>query len=152
MFIPGSVIAGGVYSPEADPAAGIPLGTLAASAAAEISFRVRVSTVPPESVLVTNAALSYVVDEDPELVESNTVNVAVVQAGINVSLKVDRHSATPGDNLRYEFTVTNSGNLAVEAVLADTIPAGTLFIWDSIQVNGVPRPGVRPGRAFRLAP
>ncbi|WP_342565278.1 DUF11 domain-containing protein [Paenibacillus sp. FSL R7-0345] len=150
VFIPGSVIAGGVYSPEADPAAGIPLGTLAASAAAEISFRVRVSTVPPESVLVTNAALSYVVDEDPELVESNTVNVAVVQAGINVSLKVDRHSATPGDNLRYEFTVTNSGNLAVEAVLADTIPAGTLFIWDSIQVNGVPRPGVRPGEGIPL--
>jgi uncharacterized repeat protein (TIGR01451 family) len=149
-FIPGSVVAGGVYSPEADPAAGITLGTLGVGAAAEISFRVRVSSVPPESVLVTNATLSYIVDEDAEQVESNTVTVTIVQAGIHVSLKVDRHNATPGDNLRYEFTVRNSGNLAVEAVLTDTIPAGTLFIWDSIQVNGVPRPGVRPGDGVLL--
>lgn len=150
VFIPGSVVAGGVYSPEADPAAGIPLGTLGVGAAAEISFRVRVSAVPPGSVLVTPATLSYIVNDVEEQAVSNTVTVTIVQAGIHVSLKVDRHSATPGDNLRYEFTVRNSGNLAVEAVLTDTIPAGTLFIWDSIQVNGVPRPGVRPGDGVLL--
>ncbi|MNB80740.1 hypothetical protein D3C75_275070 [compost metagenome] len=150
VFIPGSVIAGGVYSPEADPAAGIPLGTLDAGAAEEISFRVRVNAVPADSVLVTRAALSYIVGDDTERAESNSVTVTIVQAGINVSLKVDRHSASPGDNLRYEFTVRNSGNLAVEAVLTDAIPAGTLFIWDSIQVNGMPRPGARPGDGIPL--
>ncbi|MBY0013081.1 DUF11 domain-containing protein [Paenibacillus typhae] len=150
VFIPGSVVAGGVYSPEADPAAGILLGTLGVGAAAEISFRVRVSAVPPGSVLVTPATLTYTVNDVEEQVVSNTVTVTIVQAGIHVSLSVDRHSATPGDNLRYEFTVRNSGNLAVEAVLTDTIPAGTLFIWDSIQVNGVPRPGVRPGDGVLL--
>ncbi|WP_042201799.1 DUF11 domain-containing protein [Paenibacillus camerounensis] len=150
VFIPGSVIAGGVYSPEADPAAGIPLGTLEAGAAEEISYRVRVNAVPADSVLVTRAALSYIVGDDTERAESNAVTVTIVQAGINVSLKVDRNNASPGDNLRYEFTVRNSGNLAVEAVLTDAIPAGTLFIWDSIQVNGMPRPGARPGDGIPL--
>ena len=150
VYIPGSVIAGGIYSPEADPAAGIRLGILGVGAAAEISFRVRITSVPPGSILSTLASVSYNVDEHSEITESNTENITIVQSGISVSLKVDLYSATPGDNLRYEFTVRNSGNLAVEALLTDALPADALFIWDSVKLDGVAQKGVRPGEGIPL--
>ncbi|WP_310832397.1 DUF11 domain-containing protein [Paenibacillus pedocola] len=149
-FIPGSIIAGGVYSPEADPAAGIRPGSLRAGAAAEISFRVRITSVSPGSALITRALVSYTVNDHSENTESNAVSVTIVQAGITASLKVDLNSATPGDILRYKYTIHNSGNLAVDAVLADALPAGTLYIWDTIQLDGVLQKGVRPGEGIPL--
>ncbi|QSF46566.1 DUF11 domain-containing protein [Paenibacillus tianjinensis] len=150
VFIPGSVISGGVYSPEADPSTGIRLGILGIGAAAEISFRVRITTIPPEPVLTTRALVTYNADDHPEVTESNTVTVTIVQAGITASLKVDLYSATPGDNLRYGFTIRNSGNLAVDAVLTDALPADALFIWDSVTLDGVPQKGIRPGEGIPL--
>jgi uncharacterized repeat protein (TIGR01451 family) len=150
VFIPSSVIAGGVYLPDADPAPGIRLGSLSTGSAADISFRVRVVSTPPDSVLPATAVVSYEENDSTDTTESNTVLITVVQPGINVSLRVDLYSAAPGDNLRYEFIVRNSGNLAVDAVLADAIPSGVLFIWDSVSINGVVQKGVRPGEGIPL--
>ena len=58
-FLPGSVIAGGIYQPEADPASGIGLGSLPTGAVSEVSYRVRVSSNPPGSVILANAQISY---------------------------------------------------------------------------------------------
>lgn len=150
VFIPGSVIAGGVYQPEADPPSGIRLGSLSAGWAAEISFRVRVDSIPPDAVLQAKALVTYEVNENGDTVVSNTVQITVVQPGVSASLKVDLYSAAPGDNLRYEFTIRNSGNFAADALLVDAIPQGVLFIWDSVRINGVPQKGVRPGDGIPL--
>lgn len=150
IFIPGSVIAGGVYQPEADPALGIRLGSLSTGSAAEISFRVRVAAIPPDPVLPAKALVTYEVNDNRNTAESNTVLITIVQPGVSASLKVDLYSAAPGDNLRYEFTVRNNGNLAVEALLTDFIPAGVLFIWDSIHIDGVPQKGIRPADGIPL--
>lgn len=148
VFIPGSVVAGGVYYPEADPAEGILLGNLGTGSAAEISFRVRI-TAGSDPVLVTRAAITYYVEEI-ETIESNTVSITVIHPGITLSLKVNYYSAAPGDSLHYEFTVRNSGNLAVDAVLTDVVPPGTLFIWDSITIDGAIQRGIRPGEGVPL--
>lgn len=150
IFIPGSVIAGGVYQPEADPALGIRLGSLSTGSAAEISFRVRVAAIPPDPVLPAKALVTYEVNDNRNTAESNTVLITIVQPGVSASLKVDLYSAAPGDNLRYEFTMRNNGNLAVEALLTDFIPAGVLFIWDSIHIDGVPQKGIRPADGIPL--
>lgn len=63
---------------------------------------------------------------------------------------MDHVTAAPGDNLRYELTVTNNGNLAVNAVLTDAIPSGTLFVWDSVLLNGVLQKGARPAEGIQL--
>lgn len=84
------------------------------------------------------------------MTESNTAVVSLVQAGVNISKKVDHVTAAPGDNLRYELTVTNNGNLAVNAVLTDAIPSGTLFVWDSVLLNGVLQKGARPAEGIQL--
>ncbi|QUL56681.1 DUF11 domain-containing protein [Paenibacillus tritici] len=150
VFLPGSVVAGGVYQPEADPASGIGLGSLSTGSAAGISYRVRVTSTPPDSVLQAQAQVSYVANDSRNTTGSNTVLITVIQPGVTVSLKVDLYSAAPGDNLRYEFTVGNNGNLAVEALLLDAIPPGVLFVWDSVRIDGVPQKGVRPGDGIPL--
>lgn len=150
IFVPGSVVAGGIYYPDADPAEGIRLGGLSTDTAAEISFRVRITSVPENFLLTTQARTTYQGDEATDTTESNTLEISIIQAGVTVSLKVDRYSAAPGDNLHYKFTVQNSGNLAVNAALVDAIPPGTLFIWDSVMVDGVPMKGIRPGEFIPL--
>lgn len=149
-FLPGSVIAGGIYQPEADPASGVGLGSLPGGAASEVSYRVRVSSSPPGSVLQAEAQVSYVANDSRNTTASNTVQITVIQPGLSVRLKVDLYSAAPGDNLRYEFTVQNSGNMAVNALLTDAIPPGVLFVWDSVRIDGVPQRGVRPGNGIPL--
>ncbi|MEC0167454.1 hypothetical protein [Paenibacillus graminis] len=149
-FLPASVISGGIYSPDAGPAKGIPLPPLAPGKAEDISFQVRVVSAPSSSALTTRAVVTYDTAGDAGETKSNTVTVAVIQSGLSVSLKVDKYSAAPGDQLRYEFTIRNSGNLAVDAVVADAIPSGTLFIWDSVRVDGIPQRGVRPGEGIPL--
>ncbi|WP_339223529.1 DUF11 domain-containing protein [Paenibacillus sp. FSL H8-0332] len=149
-FLPGSVIAGGIYQPEADPASGVGLGSLPGGAASEVCYRVRVSSSPPGSVLQAQAQVSYVANDSGNTTASNTVQITVIQPGLSVRLKVDVYSAAPGDNLRYEFTVQNSGNMAVNALLTDAVPAGVLFVWDSVRIDGVPQRGVRPGNGIPL--
>ncbi|MDH6373918.1 putative repeat protein (TIGR01451 family) [Paenibacillus sp. PastF-3] len=150
VFIPGSVIAGGVYYPESDPMQGIGIGQLDKDLSIDISFRVRVTEIPPSLDLTNRAAVTYTVDDDPNITESNTVVVSLVLAGVTISKRVDHVTAAPGDNLRYELTVSNSGNLAVNAILTDAIPPGTLFVWDSVLLNGVMQKGARPADGIQL--
>ncbi|WP_151735414.1 DUF11 domain-containing protein [Paenibacillus tengchongensis] len=149
-FIPGSVIARGIYSPGASPQGGIRLGTLGAGSSAEITFRVRVAAEPPGSLLTTAAQIVYEVCNATQFTESNSVQVRVIVPGVTVSLKVNYPAAAPGETLRYEFTVWNSGNQAVEAVLLGAVPAGTLFVWDSVRVNGAQLKGIRPAEGIPL--
>ncbi|MEK5395799.1 hypothetical protein CA600_11930 [Paenibacillus sp. VTT E-133280] len=150
VFIPGSVIAGGVYYPESDPMQGIGIGQLDKDLSIDISFRVRVTEIPPSLDLTNRATVTYTVDDDPNITESNTVVVSLVLAGVTISKRVDHVTAAPGDNLRYELTVSNSGNLAVNAILTDAIPPGTLFVWDSVLLNGVMQKGARPADGIQL--
>jgi uncharacterized repeat protein (TIGR01451 family) len=150
VFIPGSVIAGGIYYPESDPTQGILLGQLDKDLSIDVTFRVRVTEIPPSLDLTNRAVVTYTVDDDSNTTESNTVVVSLVLAGVTISKRVDHVTAAPGDNLRYELTITNSGNLAVNAVLTDAIPSGTLFVWDSVLLNGVMQKGVLPADGIQL--
>ncbi|MFD1908444.1 DUF11 domain-containing protein [Paenibacillus rhizoplanae] len=96
-------------------------------------------------MIPANAQISYEANDNRTSTASNTVQITVIQPGLSVRLKVDLYSAAPGDNLRYEFTVQNSGNMAVNALLTDAVPAGVLFVWDSVRIDGVP-PERRPPR------
>lgn len=150
VYIPGSVIVGDMYVPGDDPATGIPLGTMAPGASLAVSFRARVTLLPPSSVLGTKAAVSYEEGDETYQTTSNPAQINVVSPGVSVRLRTDLLKAVPGDNLRYEFFVSNNGNLAVDATLTDAIPPGTLFVWDSITVNGIPRKGIRPSDGIPL--
>lgn len=151
LFLAGSVIVAGVHYPEAVPSQGIVLGNLSSRATIELSFRVSIITVPPTSELTNQALVSYIVDEAQHNTDSNIVVIAVVQPEVTICKKVDLSMAAPGDRLRYELTVKNNGNLPVDAMLIDAIPLGTLFVWDSVVVNGVVKKGVRPEDGISLS-
>ncbi|OAB40359.1 hypothetical protein PBAT_23945 [Paenibacillus antarcticus] len=151
VFIVGSVIVAGVYYPESDPNQGIYLGNLGSGVSVEITFRVSIVEVPPTSTLINTATVSYVVDGNQFNTESNTVVVAVVSPDVTISKRVDLSRAAPGDPLCYELLVRNNGNIAVDAILIDIIPSGTLFVWDSVLVNGVVMKGVIPDSGISLS-
>jgi len=151
VFITGSVIVAGVYDPEVDPNQGIQLGTLRPGSTIEISFRVSIIEVPPTTTLINKATVSYVIDRTQYNTESNPVVVEVLQPEVTISKKVDLNRAAPGDQLCYELTVSNTGNVAVDAILIDVIPLGTLFVWDSLLVNGVVMKGVLPDSGIPLS-
>ncbi|OAB44790.1 DUF11 domain-containing protein [Paenibacillus glacialis] len=151
VFITGSVIVSGVYYPESDPNQEIYLDNLGSGSTVEISFRVSIVEVPPTSTLINTAKVSYVVDRNQYNTESNTVVVAVVSPDVTISKMVELSRAAPGDPLWYELTVRNNGNIAVDAILFDVFPSGTLFVWDSVLVNGVIMKGVLPDSGIPLS-
>ena len=150
LLIPGSVIAGNVYFPESDPNQGILLGSLGVDTTVDVSYRVRVTEIPSSLELTTYAVVTFSTDQVSDRSESNTVVVSLVRPNVTISKKVDRSSAAPGDSLSYELIVTNSGNLAVNAVLMDNLPSGTLFVWDSVTLNGIVLKGARPTEGIQL--
>ncbi|MEK4044017.1 DUF11 domain-containing protein [Paenibacillus sp. FSL H8-0048] len=62
----------------------------------------------------------------------------------------DTTNATVGDTVTYALSVTNTGNLAAVVTLTDSIPAGAVFIPNSVLVNGQPVPGADPTTGINL--
>ncbi|WP_138493540.1 DUF11 domain-containing protein [Paenibacillus pinistramenti] len=158
-FVPGSVIADGVYYYDADPLAGVELGGLAAGAGAEVSFRVQVANVTGQNELLNTASVTYYVGHVGQAgqaglqllyAESNTTVVTLIQPQISLEKNVSLPSAVPGDQLQYQITVRNTSQIAVDAVVQDALPSGTLFVWDSVRLNSSPLYGANPSTGIAV--
>lgn len=143
-FVPGSVLVGGVPQPAASPTAGIAIGTLAPGASTTASFNVTVTALPTPPTLTDQAAVSFTSGAFSNVSFSNTVVVPVFEPIIAVVKSANTANATVGDTIVYSLLVTNTGNLAANVTVIDPIPTGAVFVPNSIQINGVPQPGVDP--------
>ena len=83
--------------------------------------------------------------------DTYAVTGLALQVDINSALlvpltkSVSKSSAVIGDILTYTIASTNSGaTTALNVVFIDTIPAGTTFVDNSLNVNGVTLPGQNP--------
>ncbi|XOK64580.1 hypothetical protein ACJ7K1_16265 [Paenibacillus elgii] len=150
QWVPGSVVLDDIHAPSLDPTAGIPIGVLAPGAFLHISFRLHVIEMPSDSQIVSQADIQYTVGEQSLTAQTNTVKLQVFDPGLSVISSVNDDRATLGDTLKYEIIVSNNGTLAVEAVLSLVIPKETLFVWDSIYVNGTHLMGAKPSDSIRL--
>lgn len=151
IFIPGSVVASGIYDPEADPETGISLPSLRVGESAELSFQVRITAVPLSLLFVTGATVQYFAGTQLRQVKrSNEVSIRIIQPKITLSKTVNLLKAAPGDELRYQLHISNKNEIAVQAVLIDVLPQGTLFVWDSVTLDGAKLPGTRPDEGISL--
>ncbi|WP_202128471.1 DUF7507 domain-containing protein [Paenibacillus dendrobii] len=143
-FVPGSVTINGSPVPAANPSAGISLGTIAPGATTTVAFNVTVVSVPITGQLANSASASFTSGVFSGSSTSNVLVLPIYQAVIGAVKTANTTNATIGDTIVYTVTLTNTGNLPAQATVIDPIPAGAVFVPNSILVNGVPQPGADP--------
>nr|WP_141504994.1 DUF11 domain-containing protein [Paenibacillus luteus] len=146
----GSVLVDGVARPAADPANGIILGTIAPGATVLVDFNVRVNTLPNPASLSNRATVSFTSGAFSGSTFSNTVVTPIYQPLLSLAKSADTSNATVGDTITYSLAITNTGNIAADVSVFDTIPTGAAFIPNSVLVNGVPQPGANPAAGIPI--
>ncbi|MGL4850427.1 MAG: DUF7507 domain-containing protein [Clostridium sp.] len=157
-FIKNSVTVDNIPQPGVDPQVGIPVSNIPADGVVTITFNVQIVTLPTVNPIPNDANVAYKYTVDPSIVNgkasgalSNVVTVPVSHAELANIKGVDRNFATVGDNVEYTLTLSNSGNVdATNVILYDTIPKDTVFIVDSVVVDGVNKPGVNPESGIQI--
>ncbi|MCG7382295.1 hypothetical protein [Paenibacillus sp. ACRRY] len=143
-FVPGSVTVRGAVVASANPNSGISVGTLTAGSSATVTFQVTVQSLPASGSLLNRASVSYSSGAFTGISNSNSITTPVYQPIIAINKSASQTNATLGDQLAYTLVVTNSGNIAAQVTVTDTIPAGLTFVPNSVTVNGTARPGTSP--------
>ncbi|KAI7255878.1 hypothetical protein KC345_g11060, partial [Hortaea werneckii] len=143
-FVTGSVSVNGVPFPNAHPASGIPIGTLASGASAVVSYSVTVTSVPADTSIDNQATVTYTSGIFTGSTFSNPVAVPVFQPNIAAVKTANTANATVGDTVTYTLTVSNTGNYGASLTVTDNIPAGTTFVDNSVLINGLPLPQANP--------
>ncbi|MGL4850379.1 MAG: DUF7507 domain-containing protein [Clostridium sp.] len=162
-FVSGSVIVNGIVSGTDNPQTGISLGSLSAGSTAQIKFKVTVTSIPPTSEIKNEAVAKYSYTVDPSLpnaknsggisnIVTTTIGTAVITGppGTTGANNGGTKSANPnpaniGDTVVYSIAVYNAGNiLASNVKVYDTTPTGSVFVPNSVKVDGVANPGETP--------
>lgn len=143
-FVPGSVSVNGVPFPNANPSAGISIGTLASGASAVVSYSVTVTSVPADTSIDNQATVTYTSGVFTGSTFSNPVAVPVFQPNIAAVKTANTANATVGDTVTYTINVSNTGNYGASLTVTDNIPAGTTFVDNSVLINGLPLPQANP--------
>ncbi|PGW31322.1 hypothetical protein COE04_26620 [Bacillus cereus] len=158
LFIENSVLVNGVLQEGADPELGFPLNNLPTGASVIVSFEVLIDEIPQGNNVVNNANVTgdfLVNPTEPPItvtVPSNTVMTVVNSSGLNVMKSVSATEAGVGDTLTYTVRIQNIGTVAATNVsFLDPIPSGTIFVANSVTINGTPQPGLNPTTGFPLA-
>ncbi|KAA8999670.1 DUF11 domain-containing protein [Paenibacillus spiritus] len=151
-WIPGSVIADGVYDPAADPQTGLLLNDLAPGQSMEVIFRARSLYIPSATEILVQSVVSYSVGGETlrRSQSSNSVSTALLAPGLTLLKTVNAVSAAPGAELRYTVEVGNPGALAAEVVLQDSPPFGTDWVPGSVTIAGAVYPELLPDRGLPL--
>ncbi len=158
QFVPNSVSRDQVPIPGADLVAGYPLGLIYPGTQTVIAYQLMVSATSTAGQLVNRLLARYVFTAgDGRLVDgevlSNEVSIPVDPvSGVELVmvLSVDKSRAAPGETLRYTLLMVNQGVLSTNATAYIPIPEGTLFVPNSLTVNGILRSGSFPPSGIPL--
>lgn len=147
-FLQGSLIVDGVSIPNGTiaPTTGVNIGTVGVNGVRTINFSVTVVSLPPGDIVVnyfdTNYTYISIPNGRPVLGEliSNTTTVPIRYIDLNKIVKgVDKLVIRRGETITYTITIPNNGNIPVfNSILLDTAPNGTVYLNNTLLVNGVP--------------
>lgn len=146
-FVLNSVILDGVTKTGVDPALGIDVGTIPIGSTSTITLKALVVTVPWSADLVNFSQTDYQFDDLTTIVnisiDSNSVITTINSPIMNLSKSSNTTIITgPGQVITYVLTLRNTGTTTgTNVTFIDTIPTGTTFVANSIQVLGNTIPG-----------
>lgn len=150
VFIPASVIVDEMFAPQVTPDTGIQLGEILPGSSMRIQYRVQVMGGSDANGISSVAVLAYISAGQQETVYSNQVTLEVIQPQVSVLKSVLPVTATLGDAVQYNITVSNASSYAVDGILLDVLPTGLTFVEGSLGWNGVKRPGTNLARGLNL--
>jgi len=149
-LIANSVLRDGAPLPGADPASGIPLGSLAPGGEVAVSFQL-ILTAIPASLKITNEAHAIFIFKTPEgrvsegEATSNAVTIPVSAVKLSAKLGTRWSQTFAGDVVRYEIVVSNEGGQLVSGVsVVVSLSAGLTFLSGSVTVDDVRSPDAIP--------
>ncbi|NIK71637.1 DUF11 domain-containing protein [Paenibacillus sp. BK720] len=149
-FVPGSLTVDGVARPAANPATGVIIDAISPGAATTIVFNVLVTSLPSPAALNNQSSVTFTSGTFSGVTFSNSVTTPVYQPILNAVKTGSTANATIGDTITYTVAITNTGNYGADITLTDTIPAGTVFVPNSVIVNNQPVPGADPSTGIPL--
>ncbi|WP_029191295.1 DUF7507 domain-containing protein [Paenibacillus elgii] len=149
-LVPGSVTVDSVARPDANPATGITIGSIAPGVTATVAFSANVTSLPTPAVLNNQSSVSFTSGAFSAVTFSNTVSTPVYQAIFNAAKSANTVNATVGDTVVYTIQLNNTGNIGASVTLSDTIPVGTTLVPNSVLLNGSPVPGADPSAGIPL--
>ncbi|EJP95938.1 DUF7507 domain-containing protein [Bacillus cereus] len=156
-FIPGSVTIDNVPQTNANPAAGISLGTINNNASRTVTFQATVVSLPSQNPISNTANITFQYTPIAGgttfngLATSNAAGTQINLATINGTKSVNKLFADISDTLTYSISLANAGNIAATNVIyTDPIPNGTTFIPGSVTVNGVIQAGANPANGISV--
>ncbi|QHW31828.1 DUF11 domain-containing protein [Paenibacillus rhizovicinus] len=151
-FVPDSATVGGVPVPGASPITGIPIGTLPAGATVIVTFQIVVNALPDPAELTDQAMVTFTSGSLTTSSHSNTVTIPVVQPGISLVKRAGVDTASVGDVVNYSVTVSNTGNIALGAVVFDPLNAYSSFVPGSVRIDGTLSPAASPLAGIAVGP
>ncbi len=156
-FIPGTVTVDNVPQTNANPAAGISLGTINNSASRTVTFQATVVSLPSQNPISNTANITFQYTPIAGgttfngLATSNSAGTQINLADINGTKSVNKIFTDIGETLTYSIALANIGNIAATNVIyTDPIPGGTTFIPGSVTVNGVTQAGANPANGISI--
>ncbi|MEC2438829.1 cell surface protein, partial [Bacillus cereus] len=156
-FIPGTVTVDNVPQTNANPAAGISLGTINNGASRTVTFQATVVSLPSQNPISNTANITFQYTPIAGgttfngLATSNSAGTQINLADINGTKSVNKLFTDIGETLTYSIALANIGNIAATNVIyTDPIPSGTTFIPGSVTVNGVTQAGANPANGISI--
>lgn len=107
-----------------------------------LTFSLKVIGPPRENPIENSVHIKYSYDNNGEIV-TKTANANIVRTKINYAnlgrcIKfLDKRYLTVGETAVYTILIPNTGNVTAHNILfKDTIPKGTVFVENSLRING----------------
>ncbi|SCC13493.1 DUF7507 domain-containing protein [Bacillus wiedmannii] len=156
-LVPNSIFIGGTLQLGADPSVGLQVGTIPAGGITTIVFQISANSLPSPNPVQNSAALQYSFIADPNLpavvrnATSNIVTTQINTANLVATKLTSTNFADVGDVITYATILTNNGNIpATNVTFTDIIPDGTIFLPNTVTINGVPIANANPANGILI--
>lgn len=150
QFVPGSVTMDGFMLPSANPNQWMEVGSIDPGNTVQLTFQVRMISMPPSSMMDMQAQVQSQIAGVSIKQVTNLVQVKVIQPQVGLQKSASVAATTKGENITYSITVLNNNPFAIDGVVYDALPAGALYVWDSLVIDGKGIRGIHPSQGINL--
>ncbi|MGR4031630.1 DUF11 domain-containing protein, partial [Bacillus sp. ZZQ-131] len=150
-FIDGSVLVNNIPQLNANPSAGILVGTITPNTSIPVTFSVTVVALPASGHVQNQSTSRYTINAEEQISTSNITFTEVISANVIATKTTPIQYADLQTIIPYTISIINNGNIQVENIIVtDIIPANTSFIENSVIVNGNARPNDNPLNGIQI--